>query len=220
MSKYVLPLTDTLIEQAAPKEKPYKLFDGAGLYLEVTPGGSKIWRMKYCQRDGREYVLTFGRYPEVAIDKAREHRLTAHQILEPEQDPGIEFNRKKLYPLPKPIPIDEIFDEPEWEHVQSSILHASRHAIHDLEAALFPSLERIPTDEAGHNIQQAAIRQVEQDGLQTIYRQLESVATALAASYLQSGMSMEQLVSAMNDTRSRMRRADDKAYSPRMRQTG
>lgn len=215
MSKYVTPLTETVINQAAPKDKPYKLFDGAGLYVEVQPGGSKIWRMKYRQHDGEEKVLTFGQYPEVAIDKAREHRLTAHQMLELKPDPHAEFNRNKLYPPPKPIPLDEIFDEPEWGHVQSCILDATARAIHHLEATLFPSFGRIPTDEAQHNIQQAAIRQIEQAGLQTISCQLEGVATALAACYLRSGMSMDELVIAMKDKRRRARRAHDRARNGR-----
>ena len=95
MSKYVLRLTDALIKQAAPKDKLYKLSDGAGLYIEVQTSGSKVWRMKYLQQGGGESVLTFGRYPELSIAKAREHWLTAHQMLERKQDPRIEFNSAK-----------------------------------------------------------------------------------------------------------------------------
>ncbi|MNK19833.1 Prophage CP4-57 integrase [compost metagenome] len=209
MSKYVLRLTDELIKQAAPKDKIYKLFDGAGLYIAVQPSGSKVWRMKYLQQSGGESVLTFGRYPEVSIAKAREHRLAAHQLLERQQDPHTEFNREKLHPLPKPIPIDEIFDEPEWGHVQTSIRRATLLAIRHLETALFPALQRISISEAQHSIQQAAIRQIEQAGLQVVSRQLEGVATALAASYLRNGMSMDQLVSAMKESRRRVRRQGD-----------
>ena len=209
MSKYVLRLTDELIKQAAPKDKIYKLFDGAGLYIAVQPSGSKVWRMKYLQQSGGESVLTFGRYPEVSIAKAREHRLAAHQLLERQQDPRTEFNREKLHPLPKPIAIDEIFDEPEWGHVQTSIRRATLLAIRHLETALFPALKRISISEAQHSIQQAAIRQIEQAGLPVVSRQLEGVATALAASYLRNGMSMDQLVSAMKESRRRVRRQGD-----------
>lgn len=216
MAKYAIPLTDALIRQAAPKEKPYKLFDGAGLYIEVQPSGSKIWRMKYHQPGYGETVLTFGHYPEVSIAKAREHRHTAHQMLEQRQDPRTEFNREKLHPPPKPIPLDEIFDEPEWDHGQTSILCATRHAIRDLETTLFPALARIPIDEAQRSILQAAILQIERAGLQAISHQLEYVATALAASYLRSGLSMEDLVCAMKDRRDRTRRASDAAdFKPR-----
>jgi hypothetical protein len=39
-----MPLTDIKIRQAKPADKPIKLADTAGLYLEVTPSGSKLWR--------------------------------------------------------------------------------------------------------------------------------------------------------------------------------
>ena len=36
-----MPLTDAQIRQLQPKEKPYKTFDGGGLYIEVFPDGAK-----------------------------------------------------------------------------------------------------------------------------------------------------------------------------------
>ena len=36
-----MPLTDTAIRSAKPKDKTFKLFDGGGLYLEVNPSGGK-----------------------------------------------------------------------------------------------------------------------------------------------------------------------------------
>jgi hypothetical protein len=42
-----MPLTDTKIRTAKPADKPKKLFDGGGLYLEVSPNGGKWWRLKY-----------------------------------------------------------------------------------------------------------------------------------------------------------------------------
>ena len=44
-----MPLTDTKIRAAKPREKPYKLFDGGGLYLIVHPNGGRWWRLKYRQ---------------------------------------------------------------------------------------------------------------------------------------------------------------------------
>jgi len=40
-------LTAVAVRSAAPREKPYKLAAGAGLYLEVMPTGAKYWRWKY-----------------------------------------------------------------------------------------------------------------------------------------------------------------------------
>jgi len=59
-------LTDTKIKNAKPKEKQYKLFDGDGLYLLITPKGGKCWRLKY-RFDEKEKTLAFGTYPEVPL---------------------------------------------------------------------------------------------------------------------------------------------------------
>ena len=44
MPKIVTPLTDTQVKNAKPKDKPYKLADGGGMYIEVMPTGFKLWR--------------------------------------------------------------------------------------------------------------------------------------------------------------------------------
>lgn len=43
-------LTDTQCRTAKPKDKPYKLTDGKGLYLEVKPNGTKAWRYRFSIR--------------------------------------------------------------------------------------------------------------------------------------------------------------------------
>ena len=58
-----MALTDVAIRNARPTGKTQRIWDGGGLYLEVTPGGSKLWRLKY-RFDGKEKRLSFGRYPE------------------------------------------------------------------------------------------------------------------------------------------------------------
>jgi hypothetical protein len=44
MARKANPLTDAAIRNAKPAEKTRKLFDGGGLYLEITPSGGKLWR--------------------------------------------------------------------------------------------------------------------------------------------------------------------------------
>ncbi|MBB5446471.1 hypothetical protein HDG38_005106 [Paraburkholderia sp. WSM4177] len=62
MAKPAVPLTDIQIRKAKPSEKPYRLADGKGLYLEVMPNGSRYWRMKY-RFDGKEKRAAFGVSP-------------------------------------------------------------------------------------------------------------------------------------------------------------
>jgi integrase len=62
-----------LIESARPRDKPYRLYDGRGLHLLVTPRGGRWWRIKY-RFDGKAQMLSLGCYPEVSLEKARERR--------------------------------------------------------------------------------------------------------------------------------------------------
>lgn len=82
-----MALTARQVETAKPKEKSYKLFDGGGLYLEVTAKGSRYWRMKY-RFSGKEKRLAFGVFPIVTLAEAREMRNQAKKVLAAGGDPG------------------------------------------------------------------------------------------------------------------------------------
>jgi len=86
-----MPLTDIAIRSAKPSEKPQKLFDGGGLYLEVSPAGGKWWRLKY-RFGGKEKRISLGVYPDVSLKDARERRDSARRLLANGIDPG--ENRK------------------------------------------------------------------------------------------------------------------------------
>jgi len=86
-----MPLSDTTIRKAKATGKPYKLFDGGGLYIEIPPTGNKRWRWKY-RFMGKEKRLAFGTYPAVSLADAREQRQEARKLLASGVDPGV--NRK------------------------------------------------------------------------------------------------------------------------------
>jgi integrase len=88
MARIAAPLSDTQIKNAKPKDKPYKLADGGGLYLEVMPTGRKLWRMKYQQASGKESRLSFGIYPAVTLLQARKKRDAARELKAAGTDPG------------------------------------------------------------------------------------------------------------------------------------
>lgn len=87
MPKLIAPLTDLQVKKAKPTEKPYRLADGKGLYLQVMPNGSKYWRMKY-RFDEKEKVASFGTYPETSLAEAREACLAARRKISSGVDPS------------------------------------------------------------------------------------------------------------------------------------
>lgn len=80
-------LTALAIKNAKPADKPARLFDGGGLYLEVMPNGSRYWRLKY-RFGGKEKRLALGVFPEVSLAVARDKRDTARTTIRNGIDPS------------------------------------------------------------------------------------------------------------------------------------
>jgi len=90
MPRITKPLTDREIKTAKPKEKNYKMFDGNGLYLEVTKAGGKIWKLKY-RLNNKEKKYTIGKYPLISLQEAREITFKLKKDL----IDGIDIQKKK-----------------------------------------------------------------------------------------------------------------------------
>ena len=82
-----MPLTDARIRKAKPALKTARLFDGRGLYLEISPNGGKWWRMKY-RFGGKEKRISLGVYPEVSLKDARNRCDDARKLLKASVDPS------------------------------------------------------------------------------------------------------------------------------------
>ncbi len=82
----VLLLTDTEIRKSKTSSEAYRLADGHGLYLWITPAGGKLWRWKY-RFDGKEKLMALGKYPEIPLVQARERHAAARALLANGIDP-------------------------------------------------------------------------------------------------------------------------------------
>ena len=80
-------LTDSKLRSLKRPERPQRIFDGDGLYIELRPNGGKWWRFKY-RFDGKEKSLSFGTYPEVPLALARARHAEARQVLAAGTDPS------------------------------------------------------------------------------------------------------------------------------------
>jgi integrase len=89
-----MALTDTEIRRSKPGDKPFKLSDGGGLHLMVTPSGGRLWRWKY-RFEGAEKLMALGRYPEIPLAEARERRDAARKRLANGADPMVERMAEK-----------------------------------------------------------------------------------------------------------------------------
>jgi integrase len=90
-----MKLTDTKLRNAKPKDRPYKLADGGGLYIEVFPNGSKHWRLKYRRVGGSETRVSLGPYPQVTLADVRLKREELKKELREGLDPAFERRMEK-----------------------------------------------------------------------------------------------------------------------------
>ncbi|AJJ57512.1 DUF4102 domain-containing protein [Yersinia pseudotuberculosis] len=142
-----MKLTVRQIDTAKPKEKPYKLSDGGGLYLEVTTNGSRYWRLKY-RYAGKEKRLAFGVYPEVSLAQAREKREAAKKLLSAGSDPG---ELKKAEKIAQKLNYENTFEAiaREWHQLRADrwSLRYRDEIIDTFEKDIFPYIGKRPIAE-------------------------------------------------------------------------
>ena len=90
-----MALTDTEIKKAKAKEKAYSLNDSGGLYLWVTPPGGRLWRWAY-RFEGKEKLMSLGKYPAVSLALARERYSEARKLLATGVDPMAQRKIEKI----------------------------------------------------------------------------------------------------------------------------
>lgn len=91
-----MPLSDIKIRTSKPLDKPYKLQDGKGLYLEVRPTGAKIWRYRYWSTPTKDGLYTIGEYPGVSLAEARTERERVRLLVKEGKNPTAEKKLDKL----------------------------------------------------------------------------------------------------------------------------
>ena len=80
-------LTIGAVKAAAGRARAYKMSDAGGLFLYVTPRGTKSWRLKY-RWQGREKLLVIGRFPDISLAMARAYRDEAKAKIREGLDPS------------------------------------------------------------------------------------------------------------------------------------
>jgi len=87
-------LTDTEVRKSKPTDKAYRLTDGKGLFLFITPTGGRLWRFKY-RYDGKQKLMALGQYPDVPLVLARERHAAARKLLATGVDPMAQRKAEK-----------------------------------------------------------------------------------------------------------------------------
>ena len=81
-----MSLTDTKLRALRPRQTPYQMADGGGLFIEVTPSGKRVWRLRY-RLDGRQEKVTLGEYPAYPLAAARKWREECREMIGRQESP-------------------------------------------------------------------------------------------------------------------------------------
>ena len=170
-----MPLTNTAIRNAKPSNKPVRLFDERGLYLEVSPTGGRWWRLKF-RFEGKEKRLSLGVYPDVPLKDARDRRDTARKLLADGIDPSENRKAQKLARADSAANSFEVVAR-EWLSKYSAIWAANHgdRIIRRFESDIFPWIGGRPIAEITAPEVLTLVRRIESRGaLETAHRTLSN----------------------------------------------
>lgn len=163
-------LTDTACRQAVcPEEKQrLRLTDGGGLYLEVSPSGSKRWFWKFYP-DGKESRLALGSYPEVSLKQARSARDDARKTRKSGTNP---VQQRRVDKLAQQIDLSATFEPVAREYHAAkesgwSPTYAQRW-LERMEKDIFPWLGTLPLPKITAPVLLQTLRRVEGRGVREL----------------------------------------------------
>ncbi|HCQ8624444.1 TPA: tyrosine-type recombinase/integrase [Klebsiella quasipneumoniae] len=159
-----MKLNTRQVDAAKPREKAYKVADGAGLYLEVVPSGSRYWRMKY-RFNGKEKRMAFGVYPAVSLAQARALRDEAKKKLAEGIDPSFAKKEEKLV---RDVQLNNTFQAVALEWHGTKVSRWSEGYASDIIEAfnkdIFPYIGQLPVNEIKPLVLLNVLRRMESRG--------------------------------------------------------
>jgi len=139
-----MSLTDIKIRQAKATGKPLKLADANGLYLEVKPGGAKLWRYRY-RIAGKENLYAIGDYPTITLSEARRARDEARELIKKGLHPAHARQNERLLKIAANNDTFKAIAE-EWIEKKRRGWASSylKEIEHGMKADIYPRIGRLP----------------------------------------------------------------------------
>jgi len=173
-----MALKDTEIRALKPLDKPYRKADSGGLYLEVFPNGSKLWRWKF-RVAGKEKRLALGAYPAVSLKEARAKRDDEKMKLLKGVDPALDRKRGKAAAK---ISAANTFAAVAREYIDTKMVGESRAEATVSKARWFleqlePAIGKMPIAEVDQQMLLAALMRVQMRGRYETAKKCRSFAS-------------------------------------------
>lgn len=173
-----MALKDTEIRALKPLDKLYRKADSGGLYIEVFPNGSKLWRWKF-RVAGKEKRLALGAYPAVSLKEARAKRDDEKAKLLKGIDPALERKRGKVAAK---VSAANTFAAVAREYIDTKMVGELRAEATISKARWFleqlePAIGKMPIAEVDHQMLLAALMRVQMRGRYETAKKCRSFAS-------------------------------------------
>jgi integrase len=172
-------LTATAVKNAKPKDKPYKKFDGDGLFLLIQPDGKKYWRWRYTFT-GKQRELSMGVYPRVSLADARKKAESARDTLYEGIDPS---HKRKMDKRKQQLLVEHTFERvarewlerktEEWKPTNTTLVTGH------LERNIFPWIGDRPIAEITPPELLQVLRMIENRGAVEVCARMRSTCGAI-----------------------------------------
>lgn len=169
-----MPLNIAQIKAAKPSAKPLRLYDEKGLYLEISPSGSKLWRLKY-RFGGKEKRLALGAFPEVSLADARKKCLEKRALLAENIDPSEAKKQAKLEAIVEFQTFEKIARQWHQNNLEKWTPGHAARLLRGLEKDIFPYLGNRQLSSISALDMLDVLRKIEARGaLETAHRELST----------------------------------------------
>lgn len=200
MPKMIVPLTEAQVRNAKRRERTYKLFDGQGLFLEVTAVGTKQWRMRFKQVNNKETMLALGPYPEVTLAEARAARVEIRRQLRQGIDP-VAQRRQARQALSTTAVNTFGAIAIEWHGVKSKSWSAdyAKNVLHRLESDVFPDIGSVAIESITHRALIDIFRKIETRGAHEIAKRNKAIISQIFSYAVQCNVVSRNPIADMKD---------------------
>lgn len=170
-----MPLSDVKVRTAKPRAKPYKIFDEKGLYLLVTPTGSKWWRLRY-RFDGKEKLLSVGTYPGTTLAMARAEREKALALKERGIDPSANKKALKAATTGSAANSFEVIARQWWAKTAPTLVESTRQKHYRwFDADIFPAIGVRPIADITAPELMTILKRIESRGATDVARRVHNL---------------------------------------------
>ena len=171
-----MPLTATAIRNAKPGQKPVRLYDSGGLYLEIAPAGGRWWRFAY-RFGGKRKLISLGVFQDVPLAVARDRRDAMRKLLADGKDPSAQRQTEKREAAGRTANSFEAVAR-EWyqKQVHTWVPSHASDVLRRLESNLFPEIGATPIADLTAPALLSALRKVEHRGAHDLAHRILQVS--------------------------------------------